>query len=336
MKRTNLTATWGALALMACLAPAADAAPLFSENFEVDPTANWNVNNNNLGTNAANFFFDYNSVGIPSAPNSSGGSTRGLKIGANLNSATAPTSGIPGISVSPTGESFSGNYKLRFDWWHNYIGPLNVGATGSTMISTYGILTSGTSANLAGASDSVFFAATGDGQSASDYRAYSVERPTSYQVAPPSVNPLDLHNVYTAGSQNSSAALYTATFPAGATAPAAQQSAFPTQTSSTSAGAAGFRWHQVEIEKLGNIVTWKVNGVLLSTLDTTQFIPPLGGSNILFGHSDTNSSTNSNAANLQALQFTLIDNVEVVPEPSSVALCSLAAIGLAVAARRRK
>src|SRR5262245_45050318 len=103
-------------------------ATLYSENFDADPTANWTVKNNGLGTNAANFFFDYSTAGIPSAPHSTGGSTRGLKLGANLNSATAPAAGIPGITASPTGQSFTGNYTLRFDWWANYIGPLNLGA----------------------------------------------------------------------------------------------------------------------------------------------------------------------------------------------------------------
>jgi hypothetical protein len=92
------------LAALIALAGLSKAAPLYSENFDVDPSGNWTVNNNGAGTNAANFFFDYSTVGIPPAPHSAG-TTRGLKLGANLNSATAPGSGnIPGITVSPTGE----------------------------------------------------------------------------------------------------------------------------------------------------------------------------------------------------------------------------------------
>jgi hypothetical protein len=309
-----------------------NAAPLFTENFDVDPSAAWTVNNNGSGTNAANFFYDYSTVGIPPAPNS-GGTTRGLKLGANL--ATAPTSGsIPGITVSPTGKSFTGNYELKFDWWHNYIGPLNVGATGSTMLSEYGIMTSGTTPNFPGTADGVWFAATGDGQSATDYRVYSPERPTSYDIFPASGNPLDAHVTYLAGSRNSSALLYTTMFPAGATAPPGQTGAgFPTQTSSTPAGAAGFRWHQVSLKKVGDIVTWSVNGTPLATINTSFFTT--GGSNILFGHADTNLTTNSNSALLQQLQFTLIDNVVVIPEPGSVALFGMSLLGLIGAARRR-
>ena len=322
-------------AVLVCASAASSGAVLYSQNFDVNDTANWTVNNNNLGTNAANVFFDYSTVGIDPAPNSTGNTTIGMKLGANLNSANAPATGIPGISASPTGQSFSGDYALSFDWWSNYIGPLNVGATGSTMLSNYGIMSSGTAANYPGSADGVFFSATGDGQSATDYRIYSSERPASYDIPPTSTNPLDTHATYAAGSRNSSAALYTATFPAGAQAPADQLAAYPTQSSSTAAGAAGFRWHEVDITKIGDTVTWHVNGTLLATLDTSSFTT--GGSNILFGHSDTNSTTNSNAQLLQDLQFTLIDNVVVaeapVPEPAGI---SLLAVGALAGLRRRR
>jgi hypothetical protein len=303
---------------------------LFSENFDLDPTANWIINNNNLGTTAANFFFDYSTVGIPPAPNS-GGTTLGLKIGANLDPATAPASGLPGISVSPIGENFTGDYVLKFDWWSNYIGPLGTGATGSTMLSSFGIMSSGTSVNYPGVIDGVVFMATGDGQNSADYRAYSKERPASYDIIPPSTNPLDAHAVYPAGSRNSSAALYTATFPAGATAPGSQAS-LPTQTGSTPAGAAGFRWHEVSVSKSGSLVSWSVNDVLLATVDTSFFTTD--GNNILFGMADVNSGTNASAAALDQLQFTLIDNIVVIHEPSCACLLGLAGVGLSMMRRR--
>ena len=64
---------------LAALPSAVNSQVAFSDDFDVNHTANWNVNNNGNGVNAANFFFDYNVVGIPSAPHSSGGSTRGLR-----------------------------------------------------------------------------------------------------------------------------------------------------------------------------------------------------------------------------------------------------------------
>lgn len=324
----KLTRLLGLTAIAVALSAAhfAAAAPMYSQNFDADDTANWTVNNNNIGTNAANFYFDYSTIGIPSAPNS-GGTTRGLKVGANL--ATAPASGIPGISVSPTGKSFTGNYKLKYDMWSNYIGPLDVGATGSTMLANAGILTSGTAANYPGVADSVWFGATGDGQSAADYRAYSSQVPTSHLDAG------DAFTTYAAGSRNSSNALYTGLFPAGQTAPGSQ-AALPTQTLSTPAGATGFRWIAAEIEKSGNIVTWKLNGTLIATVNTTNFTTATAGNNILFGYADTNSTTNSNSANMVALQFGLFDNVVVTPEPGSLALAMLAGVGAIACGRRRR
>jgi hypothetical protein len=307
------------------------AATLYSENFDADATANWTVNNNNVGTNAADIFFDYSTVGIPPAPNSMGATTRGLKVGANLSSATAPATGIPGISVSPTGQSFTGDYELRFDWWQNYFGPLLAGGTGSTMLSTFGVLTSGTTANLAGAADGVFFAATGEGGSSADFRIYSSQTPASHQVPDPGG-----FATYAAGDRNSSAALYQTTFPAGFSAPALLQTTFPaSQTGMTPAGGPGFRWHDVSIKKLGTNVTWTVDGVLLGTSNTTGFTTPTAGSNILFGSSDINSTTNT-SADFATLSFTLIDNVrvEVIPEPGSLLLGLVGLLGALLLGRQ--
>lgn len=306
-------------------------AVLFGENFDADHTGSWTVNNNNSGLNAANFFFDYSTVGIPSAPHSTGGSTRGLKLGANL-SGTGPASGaLPGISVSPNAQNFSGDFTLSFDWWHNWLGSTSTGissssgGSGSTQLSTFGVLTAGNVPNYAGAADSVFFGATGDGASSLDFRTYSREKQSGYALA-------DVHNTYAAGSQNNTAALYTSTFPAGAAAPAAQTGISSTQNGATLAGTAGFRWHYVEIAKVGNIVTWTVNGNLFATVDATTFIGTLGGGNILFGHSDTSLGAGTPANLFEQLDFTLIDNVTVTPEPTTLGVLGLAA---AVMLRRR-
>jgi hypothetical protein len=299
-----------------------DAATLYSETFAVDPTASWTVNKGPATTDAAtNFFFDYSTVGIPQAPNSSGGETRGLKLQANL------TSGVfGGVSVSPTGQSFAGNYRVAFDWWANVNGPFPVGGSGSTNLSTFGIGTSGVVAQWPGGTqDSVWFAATGDGNSSADWRAYSTAAPTSYVDGDP---------VYAAPSRNASDPYY-AGF-GNVAAPAAQTALFPQQAGSTLVGSAGMEWHEVVIDKTGNTVTWTVDGLLIATIDLTTVA--LGGGNIFFGHSDTNttSSTDPNDADLL---FTLIDNVRVlddavsVPEPSTLALFALA--GSLVLMRRR-
>ena len=328
--------------LLSIASVASGQAVLFSDDFDTDSTANWTVNSFVGGTtstggsavNASDFFFDYSTAGIPAAPNSTGGSTRGLKLQANI-SGTGPTAGLPpGISVSPTGQSFTGDYSLRFDWWTNFIGGTTggignaSGGSGSTQLSTFGILSSGTVANYVGSADGVFYGATPDGGSASDYRAYSVTAQSGYATGTTGVNG---QNVYAAGSQNNTNAYYATPFPGGNTAPLIQQSGYPlTQTGTTLAGTPSFQWNDVLIEKNGPTITWTVNGTLLATTSTTNFATATRGNNILFGQADTSNGAGSPAATFQAVDFTLIDNVRVlsaVPEPTSLMLVAGAAAG---------
>jgi hypothetical protein len=330
MNWTTRLAFAAAGALCLCTSSASHAAPLYSQNFDVNDSPNWTTNNGPTGFNSADVFYDYSTLGIPPAPNS-GSTTRGLRVGANLRSANAPVSGaLPGISVSPTGQSFTGDYALHFNWWQNYFGPLATGGTGSTMLSTFGVMTSGTVANYAGVADSVFFAATGEGGSSADYRIYSSQVPGSHLIPDPGG-----FATYAAGNRDAAAALYTTLFPGGIAAPALQQTNFAaSQTGVTPAGGPGFAWHDVRIKKVGTVVTWTVDGTLLGTINTAGFSTPTGGTNILFGSSDINLTTNS-SANFETLAFTLIDNVTVtaVPEPGSLGLCLFATIGALAAGR---
>ena len=295
------------LGLAASLGSTAYGQVLYMEDFQTDPTANWIVNDGPTDEHA-DFFFDYSTVGIPAAPNSSG-TTRGMKLQANLTDAV-----FGGFSVSPMGQSFTGDYSLTFDWWHNYLGAevtgIDTGATGSTMLSQFGVMTSGTVANYPGSSDAVFFAASGDGGTGADYRAYSSERTISYQWPRADGNVEDTHAEYLADSRNNTAQLYLDVF-GGETVPAAQNTLFPeTQFGTTPDGAAGFAWHEVEITKIGTLVTWKVNGTPLITVETAEFTIPTGGDNILFGHGDINAGVSLDPY-YDDVQFTLIDNIKV-------------------------
>ncbi|MCH7870762.1 MAG: hypothetical protein IID33_03590, partial [Planctomycetes bacterium] len=205
---------------------------LYSEDFEIDPTADWTVNHHPFTLGTFDFFFDYSTVGIPPAP-SSGGTTRGLKLQANLNG-----NEFGGFSVSPTGLNLEGDYALSFEVWSNYNGPLEFGGNGSTNISTYGILSSGTSSNYPGRADGLWFATTGDGGSSADWRIYSPDEPASYQ---------DRHPFYTDPSRNHTGATYQVF--GGHEAPVAQLDLFPQQTGVTRLGTAGFAWHQVVIDR---------------------------------------------------------------------------------------
>lgn len=318
MTPTRFVALAAALALPLAASPA-NAAVLFSEDFNVDPTASWTVNDPGVTDILADFFYDYSAIGVPAAPGGPG--TTGLKMTANNS-----TGVFGGFSVSPTGESFTGAYRVSFDLWQNYAGPVGPGGSGTTQLSTFGVGTSGTTAFWPGAAikESVSFAVTLDGGSASDYRAYSTAAPTSY----PSGNP-----VYLApgGAVNNSAAYYTDAFP-GVAAPAAQVALFPGQTGTTDAGEIAFQWRRVVIDVIDGFATMSIDDLPIATVDLSTVT--LGGGNILFGHSDTNNGSSADP-NDTLLNVTLIDNVvvEAIPEPASLAMAALAA-GFAAVRRR--
>lgn len=302
---------YSTLMLSLFVAAAPVMAALYSEDFEFNPTANWTVNNGPSDF-AADFFFDYSSVGIPEAPSGSG--TYGMKLQANLSNGI-----FSGMSASPIGQSFSGDYVVEFDWWANFNGPFPASGNGSTNLSTFGIGTSGTIAQWPGGTqDSVWFAATGDGGSVADWRAYSTAAPTSYPNGSP---------VYPFASRNNTDP-YFAGF-GGVSAPAAQALLYPQQTGTTAIGSAGMEWHQVKIEVLGGLAKWYVDGLIMATIDLSTVT--LGGGNIFFGHSDINATSSTDPLDAELL-FTLIDNIRVTPEPTSLALLALGAL---VGVRRR-
>ncbi|MEX2309023.1 MAG: PEP-CTERM sorting domain-containing protein [Pirellulales bacterium] len=421
MKRYVFAAT----VVLTLMAPMTARGQLYMEDFDADHSANWLLSaNEGFGQSpsdgvgepdkTADFFFDYSDVGIPSAPNSAGGTTRGMKIQANL------IAGIfGGASASPIGQSFTGDYKVTFDLWGNYVGDptlgLNPGGQGQSVMSTYGILTDGATGVVPGVNDAVWFAATVEGGSGADFRAYSIEREISYQIPPVTTvldgvgEPVDSHATHHALSRNNvpppadyndngimdaadyviwrkndglstmapdpapprtsgngdfdrdvdeddyemwaalfgSRGLYIENF-GGVAAPAAQLAEYPQQTGTTPLGSIGMEWHEVEIAKVGNIVTWTMDGALLITLDMTNFTEQPDGTNIFFGHSDINAGSSLEPDRFD-LQFSLFDNVKVtdlsvvgagssgaVPEPGTFAGALLGLLLVGAGFRRHR
>jgi hypothetical protein len=295
---------------------------LFQDNFNTTPATAWTINAASARDRAV-FLFDYSTMGIPSAPNS-GGSTIGVMLQANR---PVGTGALSGVSISPNDQSFSGDYQLRFDLWQNFPGApttattpgLSVGGTGSTQLTGGGILTAGNVAHFAGAGDGLWFVSSGDGGTTSDYRAY-------FKGANQTTT-----SIYAAGGQNNTATYYNVF--GGESAPQAQLDLYPQQVGTTQVGAQGMSWRDVVITKIGNSITYDIDGVRIATVDLTT-AGTYTGSNILLAQSDINATQTTTGED--PLLFGLVDNVRVtqVPEPSTYALMGLGAMALLAHARR--
>jgi len=275
------------------------------------------------------FAFDYSVHGVPPAPNSSDpNSTIGLQLQANLFS-----NRLGGFSASPNSLNLTGDYSITFDYWGSTIGPFPFGGSSSTMLSTFGLLTAGTTSQSILSADGVFFGAVADGGSGADYRVYSQARTFSHQIPDPlEPDPIDLQATYHAGGRNGPEQLYLDAVgdPSGSLLPVTQSvidavellypsgdPENPTMGGPLFSGAAGFQWHEMEIKKAGPIIDWFMNGFKLITMDITEWDDPdntivPGGGNISFGHSDTNFSSPATQEAID-LVYTLIDNIEVNP-----------------------
>lgn len=268
---------------------------LFTDNFDTDTSANWSVNMGH-SHNRATFAWDYSQAGIPPAPNSAG-TTLGLKLEANV--PELGTALFTGLSASPLDKDFSGDFRLRFDWWANAPGPMPDGGTGSTQLSTYGITRGGTFPQWPGgasSSDALYFAWSGEGGASQDIRVYTnagARMPVSAGMLVAGTN----------AAAEDAAHPYYAVF--GRLAPPeAQAGMYPSQTGLTARGTPAFAWHDVIIEKIGTTVTWTVDGVRMATVDVPNLVL---STNIFLGQTDINAGQ----AGIPEMLFGLYDNVRV-------------------------
>ena len=281
---------------------------LFFDDFDSDHSANWQVQVKD-GDNSANIFFDYSTIGIPSAPHSVGGTTRGIRLKAH----EALVSAQNGVSVSPKGQNFStaGDYRLRFDMWINFGFDFN----GSTEMFLAGVGASEANLNCPFGTPrlAVYFGATGEGgQGASgDYRVItnttSLATGGIVTVAAPS------------GSRDNVDSYYNEFGDTGI--PSAQAALFPTPqaaNSITPRGCLGMMWHDVIITKTATNVTWDIDGLRMITIDTT-LINSAMSTNIFLGYYDLNTGSIASVPNLT---FGLVDNVRVEQVYNTNALLS--------------
>jgi GH25 family lysozyme M1 (1,4-beta-N-acetylmuramidase) len=269
-------------------------AAVFADDFEVNTATNWIVNQSSSDTAVA-FSFDYSTLGITSAPHSTGGTTRGVQLKANLKLGVCAA-----LSISPANQSFSGDYRLHFDAWLNVNGPFPGGGASSTEFLTAGIGTSGdrtewtTNANA----DGVYFSADGDGGvsgNSTTFGDYSGYLGKNWQNIS--------SGIYAAGLLDNASAYYSSIFTNGSAAPLLQQALYPQQTGRLNTGTFGLAWHDVIVSKRGSTVNWSVDGISFATITNVTFT----ASNVFVGFWDPFASLTDNTN----LSFGLVDNVRV-------------------------
>jgi hypothetical protein len=266
------------------------------------------------------FGYDYSlaSLGIPSAPHSSGGSQIGARFDANLN-----LSVISSLVITPATTTFPGDFKINFDMWMNSVGAFPAGGTGSSENMTVGVGYNGTTFQNNSSGSGVWFSGTGDGgfsgtSTTPDYEARinaTLQGPTSGVYAAgtatgASGSSVDNANVY-----------YTSRFP-GVPAPAAQG-----QTGTPANGSLLFAWHSVEVDRSGNTVTWWIDNNIIATVTDAN---ATATDKISIGYWDPAAS--KDAGNV----YGIIDNLVVAaPEPGTGALALLGGLSWFMARRRK-
>jgi hypothetical protein len=317
------------LALPAFLffAPITQAAPLFEDTFDSDTSANWTLKTGYYEGTAADDYtvdwaFDYGKVkykvyraaddtegveqSIPPAPHSNG-TTKGLRVAVNKKDQEAARFAI---NLFPKGQSFSGDFVLKFDLFLAHSAYLG-GGVGTTEYGLFGINHSGEYVNwfaLTGAnqrddfkstavgragSDGLFFGITGDGGAARD--AVSLQgggagQPPLPKLADGTGGLLDRNGDGVIDTDNGEG-FFLNVLPAG---------------KFEGAGYAGKRWMSVEISQVGTTVTWKIDGHIIAQRENdTSF----KSGNLMIGYSDPFSSISDPLEET----FGLFDNVRVEP-----------------------
>ncbi len=272
---------------------------LFSDDFDTDSSALWTVNLYDPTDAFVDFAWDYSTVSVPAAP--AGGGTKGLRMRCGNTQSI-----LDGLSVSPLGKNFTGDYRLKFDMWINYNGPMYDGGPGSTQNFDAGVGTSAQAAVWLWAldPDSVWFTVSGDGASGSTVGDYNA------LIGPTLLN--DDSGVYAAGTGAPDGGIRDASNEyyslwGGQPAPAAQLASYPNQTGTANIGNAGMAWHTVVITKEGDVVTWAMDGITLATVTNTTLA---FSTNVFVGYQDIWAG--GSVSDVPAMSFGLVDNLKVM------------------------
>ena len=265
---------------------------IFSDGFDQDSSADWIVQEDSQSeTPDATVIFghDYSkdifkltrgatteTLTVPKNPFDSGENTLGLKLFVNSDEEPAAAS----VSLFPKNIDVQGDHSLRFEMFMSYNGPAG-GGTGSTEFATMGVGHSGELVaslvnNAAVDGDGTFFAVTGEGGASRDFRAYvgdgfSVPEFLDEQTARVGFTDMDGDGI---GEYNA--------FVGG---PMARVFPFPPHETQ---GVPGKGWVRAEVRKVGDTVSWILNGQIIATLTDDQVLSD--GNRVMIGYSDPFSS----------------------------------------------
>jgi hypothetical protein len=253
---------------------------------------------------SVNFAFDYSTLGVPSAPGGSG------TIGAFIQVNNTDQQGDEGETyiIFPNGQSFSGNFALTADMFvWNDGGASGAGTTELGMVGAF--LNNGDPVapyQWGTRGGPLAWIYSGEGGSTADLATFTEGNATSTGYAPLPTPPGADYNAVAAGSIPGFE-----TGVSGAGGPAGDN--------------ASGSWVKVRIESVGSTINWYLNGALINSYDNSSGFYTAG--NIFLGATDPFNSVNAGGG-------TIVDNINVVPEPSTVMLCAICALAFANRLRR--
>ena len=287
----------------------------------LDSSLGWTTVQEAAPSSLATYGYDYSALGIPASPNG-GGSTVGLRLAANAN-------GTVQAITAATVATFTGQYRIKFDFYGNSLGAFPTGGTGSTEFIGGGAGFSG-AVPRAGAS----LLTTIEGGSASiDWR---LDKGMSTQSVANAYNP-------SITTRDNSDAFLSAAF-AGQTPPAFQQTTFPSsQTGTLQNGTTGFKWYvmQIDVDSVLGSAAFSILNPTTSAVTSIGTLSQTGGAVSVTGSGsltllDPFATSVSNVTLADDLVFALFDNYSVtqVPEPAGASLFGF--VGLLCLRRRRR
>jgi len=342
MPKSKVLLTAALASALFALATSGRAQQIYSEDFS-DPNdvTNWVVNYSHTGSNYVNFQFDYTTIGIPPAPHSQNGNTKGLKMSPDITAGSLINGAVAGVSVTPTNFSISQNFDMHADMWINYngTGPASLttggGGSGSTIVYGCGYGTAGTSAQVAGGCDSIICGMQTDNGSSAEIRMYgsSAIGNSSYQngvyqstgTTSPSFpgepfvynNPTGTRAFYNQATWTAVPSPNWTNFFPSVKPPQAEIDLYHQQTNiQCNLGAPVFGWHDVEVQKVGNIIVYLVDGHVAATGNYSSAGTP-AGDKLVFTAFDINSSPSLDT-NFVNLNFVVFANIVVSNFPTVV------------------